>query len=195
MTSSDTSTHEADSCRSADSGAAGDPVTQSQSAYVTLLFNKYRGQLHKYLTRFVSTEDAGDLVQETYFRVVRQGNTVQLEALARALLFRTATNLARDLRRRRTSHLADRHIPLEDEDLAVCSIGPGEHLAGEQVLDVLEQALAQMPPDVRRVFILCRFQELNYSEVGAAMGLSTRTVARKMADAIERLGAAMRAFL
>lgn len=88
--------------------AAADPVVQSQQAYVTLLFNRYRGALHRYLARLVSVDDAAELVQETYFRLLRHGQMVQLEAMARSFLFQTATNLARDLRRRRSTHHAER---------------------------------------------------------------------------------------
>jgi DNA-directed RNA polymerase specialized sigma24 family protein len=41
-------------------------------------------------------EEAADLVQETYYRLLRRGGTIELDFMARALLFHTATNLARD---------------------------------------------------------------------------------------------------
>ena len=38
-----------------------DPTEQSQQAYITLLFNKYRGALHRYLSRLVPIDDAAEL--------------------------------------------------------------------------------------------------------------------------------------
>jgi RNA polymerase sigma factor (sigma-70 family) len=170
---------------------ADDPVVQSQKAYVTLLFNKYRGALHRYLTRLVHSEDAAELVQETYFRLLRQGETVQLEAMARSFLFHTATNLARDLRRRRVARRADQHEQFDEQEVVGEHPGPEMHLAGEQALAVVEHAIAALPQDTRTVFLLHRFRDLSYPQIAQVMNLSARTVARKMAEAIERLSAAL----
>src|SRR5579871_5750782 len=130
-------------------------TTQSHQAYVTLLFNKYRAALQRYLRRFVLAEDAAELVQETYFRLLRRGELLHVEPMARAFLFETATNLARDLRRRRLTRHAD------------------------------------LPQDTRTVFLLHRYRDLSYPQIATLMNLSARTVARKMAEAIERLSAAL----
>ena len=168
-------------------------MSESQNAYITLLFNKYRVPLNRYLRRYVSVDDAGELTQETYFRLLRHGRMVQFEAMARSFLFQTATNLVRDHRRRRVSHFTDRHESLNDEQVATTSAEPTDHLIGEQTAGALEQALQTMPEDVRRVFLLYRFRDLQYAEIGELMSLSTRTVARKMAQAIELLGKAIEA--
>lgn len=166
-------------------------LADSQDAYVKLLFEKYRAPLHRYLQRFVSKDDAGELVQEAYFRLMRHGNTVQMDALARSFLYQTATNLARDHLRRRKSRLADQHVSLEDEDVPASTIEPSDHLAGEQMLQAFEQALLRMPAETRQVFLLYRFRELSYAQIAAALGLSTRTVARRVSEAMDRLSDAV----
>jgi RNA polymerase sigma factor (sigma-70 family) len=165
----------------------------SQRDYVAQLFAKHRAALHRYLARLVRFEDAAELVQETYYRLLRHGSTVRLEAMARAFLFHTATNLARDHRRRRLSHRADQHTDLETQEIAQEHLGPDEQLAGEQTLSVIERAIADLPADTRTVFLLHRFRDLSYPQIAETMNLSTRTVARKMAEALERLGAVVKA--
>jgi RNA polymerase sigma factor (sigma-70 family) len=160
-------------------------------AYVTLLFNKYRSSLQRYLSRLVPAEDAAELVQETYFRLLRHGELVQIEAMARAYLFHTAANLARDHRRRRFARLADQHVQLDDHDMAEEHQGPYQHLAGEQALALLERTLAELSPRTRMVFVLHRFKDMSYPQIARVMKVSERTVARKMAEAIERLSRAL----
>src|SRR5882757_6057550 len=104
--------------------AASGSVAERHQAYVTLLFNKYRASVHRYLTRLVPFDDAAELVQETYFRLLRHGELVRVEAMARAFLFQTAANLARDLRRRRVSHRADQHVQLDGHHVAEEHQGP-----------------------------------------------------------------------
>ncbi len=111
--------------------------------------------------------------------------------MARSFLFQTATNLARDHHRRRASHRASLHVPIEDEEISEDHLGPDEQLAGEQTRALLERAIAELPQDTRTVFLLHRFRELTYPQIAEVMSLSARTVARKMAEAIERLSAAV----
>lgn len=166
------------------------PVPQSRNAYMTLLFNRYRASLYRYLARFVSRDEIPDLVQETYFRLLRHENVVQIDALARGLLFQTATNLARDHRRRSKARQRDAHVPLEESENIGAPGTPDERLASEQMLEIIEHTLAQLPKDTRNVFVLSRFKGLNYTDIGTAMSLSSRTVARKMAEALDALAAA-----
>jgi RNA polymerase sigma-70 factor (ECF subfamily) len=171
--------------------APADPVKQSQQAYITLLFNKYRGALYRYLTRLVPVDDAAELVQETYFRLLRHGQTVQLEAMARSYLFQTATNLARDYRRRRSARRADEHVELDEETSGGEDFDPGEQVSAEQVLRALEHAIVGLPRETRTVFLLSRFRDMSYPDIAQFMNLSTRTVARKMAEAMEKLSAVL----
>jgi RNA polymerase sigma-70 factor, ECF subfamily len=168
-----------------------DPTRYSHHAYVELLFNRYRVSLHRYLTRLVPTEDAAELVQETYFRLLRHKEMKRIESMARSFLFQTATNLARDYRRRRVSRRAEQHVPIEEDEVGQ-TLGPDEYLAGEQLREILEQAIQQLSPETRTVFLLHRFRDLSYPEIARVMGLSARTVARKMAEAIEHLATALR---
>jgi RNA polymerase sigma-70 factor (ECF subfamily) len=162
-----------------------------ESPYVTVLFNRYRGALHRYLSRLVATSDVPDLVQETYYRVLRHENVVEIDALARGLLFQTATNLARDHRRRNVSRHSLQHVPIEETTEPGTLDGPEERLANEQTLQLIERTLAKLPSETRAVFVLSRFKELSYPEIARAMGLSARTVARKMSEALDALASAV----
>ncbi|HTY50044.1 MAG TPA: RNA polymerase sigma factor [Steroidobacteraceae bacterium] len=163
----------------------------SHRAYVTLLFNKHRIALQRYLCRMVPPEDAAELVQESYYRLLRHGEMVRIEALARSFLFQTATNLARDHHRRRLSHRAAQHVQIDDCELPEEHQGPDEQLTGEQTYALLERALDELPQQTRNVFLLHRFGDRSYPQIAAAMNLSVRTVARKMADAVEHLSAVL----
>jgi len=171
--------------------AAAGPTDPSHRAYVTMLFNRHRVSLQRYLTRLVPPDDAAELMQESYYRLLRHGEMVRIDAMARSFLFQTATNLARDHHRRRASHRAALHVPIDGEEIVEDHLGPDDQLAGEQTRALLERAIAELPPDTRTVFMLHRFRDLTYPQIAEVMSLSARTVARKMAEAIERLSTAM----
>jgi RNA polymerase sigma-70 factor (ECF subfamily) len=176
-----------------DATTAGDPppTDPSHRAYVTTLFDRHRVSLQRYLMRLVPPDDAAELVQESYYRLLRHGEMVKIDAMARSFLFQTATNLARDHYRRRATHRASAHVPIDDEEIIEEHLSPDAHLAGEQTRVLLERAIAELPQDTRTVFMLHRFRDLTYPQIAQTMNLSARTVARKMAEAIERLSAVM----
>lgn len=174
-----------------------DPLSDSQRAYLTLLFNRYRGSLYRYLSGLVeSTEDANDLVQETYFRVMRRGEeAVRFEAVARSYLFQTATNLAREHYRRRAARRADEHVSLDEAVGLPDDRVPDQIVAWEDAIARIRRELAAMPPALRDILLLSRFQRRTCPQIAASLGVSTRTVERRLSQALDYLIARMRGVL
>jgi len=160
----------------------------SSRVFLASLFNKYRASLFRYLNGLVPTsEDAAELVQESYTRLLRQSNVLRLEVVARTYLFQTATNLARDHFRRRVSHHAQHHIDIDDESIADDSANPEQTFAWNQTVESIKQGIKDMPPLTRKVFLLSRFRNKTYPQIAAILGVSTRTVERKMSEAMSLL--------
>jgi RNA polymerase sigma factor (sigma-70 family) len=167
-----------------------DPALQCQRDFVAELFIAHYTSLHRFLRRTVRYDEAAELAQEAYFRLLRQGGALRQEPAARALLFQTATNLARDHHRRRRSHRAEQHVQIDVEEIAEDRLGPEEQLLKAQVLSAIEHAIAELAADTRKVLSLRLFHDLSYAEIAQRMNLSTRTVSRRMAEALERLSIA-----
>ena len=51
----------------------------------------------------------------------------------------------------------------------------------------IERALADMNPRRRRIFMLHRFEDLTYAEIGGAVGMSEKGVKKQMAKALVEL--------
>ena len=162
-----------------------DPAEDGQRALLVLLFNKYRAALLRHVERMVhSREDAAELVQDTYLRVMRQVQTSRFEAAARAYLFQTATNLARDHFRRQRFRAHDRLDELPEADMPVGSPPVDQTVAADEVLALLRTAITELPPSTRAVFLRARVQNQGYAEIGRELGMSVRTVERRMAEAM-----------
>jgi RNA polymerase sigma-19 factor, ECF subfamily len=162
-----------------------DPVPDAHRAFLVLLFNKYRGALLRHLERLVhSREDAAELVQETYLRVMRRVQTSRFEAAARAYLFHTATNLARDHFRRQRFRAHERLDELAEADLPAGCPPLDQTLAADEVLTLLHTSILELPPVTRSVFLKARVQNLGYAAIARELGLSVRTVERRMAEAM-----------
>lgn len=167
-----------------------DPVVDAQRALLTLLFNKYRGVLLSHLTRLVrSPEDAAELMQETYLRIMSRAQLAEFESIARAYLFQTATNLARDHFRRQRWRA---HEPLEsvpEPEAPRTSSSPEELALWGEAMELLGAALRAMPEATRAVFVRARLDNRSYANIARELGISVRTVERRMSEAMSLLTA------
>lgn len=176
--------------------SSADPLCDQEKALLTLLFNKYRGALYRYLSGLVRpTEDVAELVQETYFRIMRHTETIRFEAVARSYLFQTATNVAREYYRRRARRHMDQHVGLEAAESLPGEIGPEQNALWEQAITQLKAQIREMPRELQEILIRHRFQHETYPEIAKALGVSTRTVERRLSEAMDFLARRLRGVL
>lgn len=130
-----------------------------------------------------SWADAEDIVQETYFRLLRVADLELVENRARSYMFRIATNLAYDRHRRpREQSLED----LGDSTPNVGQIdGPEAILDMERAMETLCKTLLQLKPRCRQVFLLRSAEGLSYEAIAERLGTSKRTVEREMKHALD----------
>ena len=97
-------------------------------------------------------------------------------------LFRAARNRIIDLFRARTME------PLEFEDLLPSPrSGPDGDYARAQLFDALEQAIAELPPEQRDVFIAHELEGRSFKEMAASTGVSINTLLSRKRYAVLRL--------
>jgi RNA polymerase sigma factor (sigma-70 family) len=157
------------------------------------LFRSYSRRLVRFLTRQVACpEAAADLAQEAFIKMMRAEPATGVHD-ARAYLFRTASNLATDYRRRQ------RFLPLVEDSDSVLDALPDPGATPEQVLLTrqelrrLQAAIDALPPRCREVFILARVADLTYAEIGARLGISPKTAFSHVVAALAQLHVAMAA--
>lgn len=159
-----------------------------RTKYVENLYKQHNESLLRYLRRLLpSDEEAVDILQETYIRLLKQESLDRLEANTQAYLYTIATNLVRDCLRKRANRHHDKHIPFDEMEFADDRTSPGDMTAWQKSLGSLKKGLLGLPPLTRRVFILRRFEQMTYPEIAKALNVSTRTVERHIHKAIKEM--------
>ncbi|HSE57625.1 MAG TPA: sigma-70 family RNA polymerase sigma factor, partial [Nitrospiraceae bacterium] len=141
-------------------------------------FRQYYDELLGFLTaRLGCREQAADVVQETYVRVL---SMEQREAVAqpRAFLYKTALNLTVDLFRKQRLR-AEHTVDLEQAH-DVPSGAPDQEaiLEGKRRLQLLREAIEELPPRCRQVFLLHKFMHVPHHELADRLGISKNMVER-----------------
>jgi RNA polymerase sigma-70 factor (ECF subfamily) len=159
---------------------ASDPA----AAFASGVFLRFQYSLLRYLRDLLSRrEDAEDVAQETYLRLVRAEGLEQSEERVRAFMFKVATNLAYD--RFRQTRSRGRQDDAELQSLPDDALPADRLIALEQGVTIVERTLLGLPARCRQVFLLRVSHEWSYEAIAEQLGIGKRTVEREMQQALE----------
>jgi RNA polymerase sigma-70 factor, ECF subfamily len=152
-----------------------------------MLYRKYEKPVLDFIYRMVmSVDEAENLCQETFFRVVRARKNYQVTATFKTWLFQIALNLCRDRQRRmkHRSHLSfsapvraqnDRDAELQDV-LADPSPDFVRRVETAELGALVQRAVAALPEDEHLVVVLKEYQGLEFSEIAEIMDCPVGTL-------------------
>lgn len=166
------------------------------------VFDRFYRPLFRFFgNRGFSTEECQDLIQETFLRVYLGIDAFRGEARWEHWVFRIAANTAlKAVRHRSAAKRAGPSVPLEGMDvgdsLPAAAGGaprgadapvPLRELLGKEVQERVGQAIADLPPQMRRCVRLRLLQELDFDEIAEILQLSPSTVKVQLFKARKRL--------
>jgi RNA polymerase sigma-70 factor (ECF subfamily) len=139
-------------------------------------------QLWAYLARMTGDDRlADDLLQESYYRLLRTRTTFSDDDHRRNYLFRIATNLVHDQRRRPSVSMSEVGSEEETPDLSA-------HSADRAVRHIdLARALGRLKPRDRSLLWLAYAQGCSHQEIASSLGLKTGSLKALLFRARRRL--------
>ena len=146
---------------------AGDMVAFNQ------IVDKYKDRLMNVIFRMVQgTEEAEDIVQETFLRVYQHRDSFDFRHCFSTWLYTIALNLARnELRKRKRFKFFDIFdMQGKEGEIAV------EMELPSNLPQALEKAMESLPEKYKTAFVLRDVQELPYEEVAQIMNIPLGTV-------------------
>jgi len=156
-----------------------------------LLFNSAFPVLYKVACRITNSgEAAEDLCQEAFFRLHEKNMVFPSQDEAKYWLIRVVKNAAlnyakRKQRERKAYQRAFKENARQEET------GEAQLVKKETRQEVLE-ALEKLPENLRVVLVLKEYAEMNYREIGRALGINEGNVKVRVFRARERLSALLR---
>lgn len=140
---------------------SGDPAALAQ------LIEEYRPRIYSFvLSQLRQREDAEDVTQETFVRMVRLLGSYSGRGEFRSWLYRIATNLCRDQQRRRAQHRS-RTVPDQD---APEPAAPGDVQDEVSSALTLAAAISRLPDKYREVVTLQWLEQLSPGEIAEILG-------------------------
>lgn len=142
-----------------------------------------------YLARMSGDDKlAEDLLQETYYRFLRSNASFESDDHRRNYLFRIATNLVHDQRRRPRVE-----VPSVGEAAESMAAPDAAHTADRAAKRIdLSRAMDQLKPRERSMLWLAYAQGCSHQEIAATLGVKTASLKAMLYRARHRLAQVMR---
>ena len=164
------------------------------------LILRYQQTTYGVVFRMLGDADvAADVTQDAFIAAFRNISSFHLGSSFRAWLLRIASNLACDHWRRTQRHPAESLEVLSDEDEphSFSDLGalvetaqdknPEEYLLNQELQNVIQRGLQELPLEQRVAIVLCDIQGLSYEEIAATTQTTLGTVRSRIARGRARL--------
>lgn len=159
------------------------------------LVDMYYGIIYRLALRMLNnSQDAEDILQETFIKAYRHIKGFDGRAKISTWLYRIATNEALMFLRRRQPHLVSIEDPFENDESEVeplhivdwCCI-PEDELMSSEARAHLDEAVEKLPYSLRIVFIFREIEGLSTKETADILELSETAVKTRLSRARLRL--------
>ena len=167
------------------------------------LFDRYYAAAGRFIFQLgsdISLEDVEEICQETFLAVIKNLASFNGQSQFQTWLFRIAANKARDhWERQNAAKRGSGQIALSldagEDDGAVPIApaspdpGPDEILLNAESAAAIGDALRRLGPPCQEIIELRYFGDMEYEEIGRALGLNVKTVSSRLSRCLDRLEA------
>lgn len=173
------------------------PLSEKDRLRIERCIRESDVMLVRWLTRKLADADtARDIAQSTYLRVWTYAQTEGVDNV-QALIFKTAANLAANEFRARRRRKEKQHTSTASTENAldlVADNGPTPEglVSDRQLLKACLDAIDALPLNVKRAFVMSRFEEKNYREIASELQVSESSVEKYIITALSELRLANR---
>ena len=145
---------------------------------------RYHDSLINFLRKRLRTpEDANDVAQEAYIRMMQYQNSRDVRSPS-SMLFRIAINVANDLGRSEQVRHASDQCSLDAVELVSDTPSPEREISARQDLELLRSAIEDLPPKCRQAFLLSRVRRMTYPQIAVHCGISVKMVEKHISRAL-----------
>lgn len=151
---------------------------------IELLFRDYFPYLCTVIYKFIpNSQVTEDLAQDIFFDLWKRKDRMEFTGSIKAYLRRSAINKSMNFLRDQKPE-AFSESP-ENEIFAPIQIDPS--LADQELQQQIDAAIDQLPERCRIIFVLSRFEDLTYKEIGQLLDIAPKTVENQIVKALRLL--------
>ena len=177
--------------------AAGlERMAREQDERISEAVRREQSRLLNFIRRRVpDPRDAEDILQDVFSALVEANRLLMPVEHVTGWMFRVARNRIIDLfRRKKPERFSEAAVASDDDELLQLEdllpspdAGPEALYARGVLLDELEAAVDELPPEQREVFVAHELEGRSFKEIAAETGVSINTLLSRKRYAVRRL--------
>ena len=164
-------------------------VAEGDQAALGALYDRFHGDVYRFVTRLARADDADDLVQATFLEAHRSAPRFRGDSAVKTWLFGIAVNLART--HHRGEHRQKRALDVLGAQPAAPVVSAGDAIGIEQQRRMVAAAVESLSPALREAYVLCVIEEMPGKEAAKVLGIREASLWRRLSDARDALRAAI----
>ena len=164
-------------------------AAHGETAAFQILYERYRDPIFRFAYRLLgSVEAAEDVTHDCFLSLIKEpGRFDSSRASLRTYVYAAARNLAA---KRYNSFARETGIEGLDEEPSDRH-EPMAQMLENELADVVQRAIASLPPLQREALVLFEYDELSLAEIAAIVGADANTVKARLFRAREKLRAGL----
>lgn len=144
-----------------------------------VLYERYKRPMFNFYLRYgIGRENAQDLTQQVFYRLIHYRNTFREGHEFKTWIYRIARNIFHDFLKDKHNQMNELHENFDIED--------EENLDDEQQ-SILKKALDELPTEYRDVIMMSRYEELKYEEIAQVLNISVSLVKVRVHRGLKQL--------
>ena len=146
------------------------------------VFDLYYSRLCFFADKFLHDFDLSrSVVQQVFVDMWIKREKLQVASL-QSYLFQSVRNAAIDILKHRKAESKYLSTLEPDEKNQI-----SDWMEEAELADRINKAIQKLPEKCREIFVLCRFEELKYTEIAARLNISVKTVEMQIGIALKKL--------
>ena len=170
----------------------GEMLGAGNEKAIDVLFNLHYAYLCQSAFRLLGQQSiAEDIVQEVFYELWKRRYNLNIKSSFRAYLKKATIN--KSLNYLRDHKYLNENLELQDWLPSKQRIS--EQIEANELRQLIDKTIDQLPNRCRIIFILNRFENLSYKDIGEQLGISIKTVENQISKALKILRETLGPFL
>ena len=155
----------------------------------------FAGRLYDFSFSFIKNKSlAEEAVSDVFFKVWLNRselvNILNVKAYLYKATYNTSLNYLDELKRKKAISLDELEV-----ELSVDLICPETELINNELRELIEKAIEDLPPRCKLIYKLAKMEKMKYKEIAELLDISVKTINHQLAIALKKMGTTIREYL
>lgn len=151
-----------------------------------ILFNEHYSRMVSYAFNFLKEQEGSEeIAQEVFYQLWINREKTEIKTSISSYLYRAVRNRCINLIKH--IEIRENYKQFNSEEIEKADKEFADTLTVSELDKRIRKSIDNMPMQRKKIFLMCRYNEMTYKEIAEKMGLSKKTIENQMGKALQYL--------